>query len=236
MLDEAEQILARVAAAYAGCQSYRDTGVVTSTMHSPRRQWTCSERFSTRFVRPGGFLFEYHPWIARSRWGHYATWIENGRARRRWSIRPPLEDAETLHSALGAAAGVSLGTSLRVPELLMPELAAQRSASPPGPARIVRNAEAASQNCIVIGLSRPHLGPGFEEQVWIDATHLFIRRVVEPRHSLPPPPPGNRIRAAQTAANSAADEPLEDETVTIYEPAFNVPMEPADLLSRPFPP
>jgi hypothetical protein len=225
-----------MAAAYASCTTYRDSGVVTTTFFSPARR---VERrpFSTRFVRNGGFVFEYRRRRGEEDWDQHAVWIENGRTRTWWSAMPERDGAESLGMALAGATGVSGGSAYRAPHLLMPELDDNSGARPPRPATLLAIPEAAVENCLVI--ERPR-GLGTSEQMWIDRSTFLIRRVVEPRHSLGPPPPEaiERLRAthpeqaaelAKRFAERAGRDPVEVEKITTYEAEFNPAIDPSEL-------
>src|SRR5262245_40637691 len=55
----AEEILERMATTYAKCKTYQDSGCVTTTFFYADRQHTHKKPFSTAFVRPGQFRFEF---------------------------------------------------------------------------------------------------------------------------------------------------------------------------------
>src|SRR5438309_634374 len=95
---EPADILARVAAAYASCTTYRDSGVVTTTFFGPER--VRRQPFSTRFIRNSGFLFEFRSRRGEEHWDQFAVWTVNGRARTWWSAMPERDGAESLGMAL----------------------------------------------------------------------------------------------------------------------------------------
>jgi len=232
---EADHILARVASAYAGCRSYRDEGVVTTTFYNGRKL-TERRPFSTRFVRPDGFLFEFRSRRGEDDWDQYAIWNENGQTRSWWSIRPGLETVKRLDVAIGGATGVSGGSAFRVPHLLMPTLG---SRSAPGPACVIASPEASNLNCVVVEIPQ-HLGG--VEQIWIEETSFLVRKVVEPRHVLEPPPVAalDGLKSIDPAlaekierSYSKKSERPEVDTVTTYEPVFDVEIARADLVFVP---
>ena len=55
----ANEVLDRMAKAYAGCSSYRDPRVVTSVFVNSQRQRTVEKPLLTAFVRPDRFRFEF---------------------------------------------------------------------------------------------------------------------------------------------------------------------------------
>src|SRR5262249_45207002 len=56
---KAQDVLDRMAKAYAGCKSYRDTGVVKTVFVEATGNRTVEKPFRTAFVRPDRFRFEY---------------------------------------------------------------------------------------------------------------------------------------------------------------------------------
>jgi hypothetical protein len=112
-----EQILAALAQMYAGCVSYRDHGqVVTRFIHlDDRPGHTTVKTFSTAFVRPHCFRFEY-----RDEYGRYLICASGELVRAWWDVTPGVEQEESLGMALAGATGVSGGSAYTVPALLLP--------------------------------------------------------------------------------------------------------------------
>jgi hypothetical protein len=231
MSAEAESLLARVAAAYAACRTYRDEGVATTTFIGTSLHRTERRPFSTRFVRPGGFLFEYRRRRCEDHWEQYATWMDGARVRTWCRILDDRQPTTSLRSALAAAAGWTSGVADRVPLLLMPGLGENHwLESVRRSARIVEAPEAAGHGCVVV--ESPGV-PGRIEQVWIDRSSLLIRRIVVPRFVLelsPSESSGEGAAPARgvTAGRSEARRPEIEEAIT-YEPAFDAEIEPGEL-------
>ncbi|CAN5866233.1 hypothetical protein BH11PLA1_BH11PLA1_10330 [soil metagenome] len=243
MVNEADQILAKVRAAYAECRSYRDDGVVTTTFFGPQKR---TERlpFSTRFVRPDGFLFEFRSRRWEDEWDQYAVWMEAGRPKTWWTVPSEGDDAKTLGHALAAATGVSAGSAWRVPSLLMPELKRRDGAPtpPPAVADFVASPEALLQNCVVV--QRQYRFGAPPDQIWIDRSSFMIRKVVEPRRVLGPMPPEaiEHLKAThpelaaemvQRSIEWAARPPVEIGSVTTYEALFDAEIKPEELRYTP---
>lgn len=117
-----EQILARMAATYATCKSYHDTGVVTNDFgphsagdHFPRH--VVVKPFRTAFVRPDRFRFEYDDPTPEQR---YVIWASGDEVRTWWHLKPGVEKPASLDEALAGATGVSSGSAHTVPALLLP--------------------------------------------------------------------------------------------------------------------
>lgn len=114
------QIIAAMEKVYATCKSYRDTGEVSSVSRTDGGQFGSQQPFSTAFVRPGRFRFEFTDRGLGDRSSRFLIWLEEGNVLSWWDAKPGLRQAETLQQALGAASGLSGDTSIRVPGLLMP--------------------------------------------------------------------------------------------------------------------
>jgi outer membrane lipoprotein-sorting protein len=114
----AKQILDRMAKAYAECKSYRDAGVVKTVIVQADGKWTVEKPFSTVFVRPDRFRFEY----TESQGGrdlHDIVWRKGKEVQTWWDVKPGIEKAESLGLALAGATGVSSGSAHTVPALLL---------------------------------------------------------------------------------------------------------------------
>jgi hypothetical protein len=117
-----EEILAAMAEMYATCTSYRDAGRVTTRfIDRDGRSRTSIKPFTTAFVRPDRFRFEYRDRIgeADGEWDRYLIWAEGGWVRAWWDVRPGVEEPESLDLALAGATGVSGGSAHAVPSLLL---------------------------------------------------------------------------------------------------------------------
>jgi outer membrane lipoprotein-sorting protein len=115
----AEEILARTQEVYAGATSYEDMGIAREVFDSGWRQHDTELTFSTAFVRPGRFRFEYQePDGTR-----YLIWSSGRDVRSWWTVEPKVERHVSLADALEAARGVSDATSWYIPALLLADRA-----------------------------------------------------------------------------------------------------------------
>ena len=109
------QILDRMAKAYADCKSYRDSGVVTTVFVMDTGKRTVEKPFTTAFVRPELFRFEYknknRRYLISANGQNVQTW---------WDLKPGIQKPESLQLAVGGATGVSGGSAARIPAMLMP--------------------------------------------------------------------------------------------------------------------
>jgi outer membrane lipoprotein-sorting protein len=119
----AQQILDKVAATYATCKSYRDSGVVTNDFgpHSagdnfPRH--VDVKPFRTAFIRPDHFRFEYDDGTPEK---PYIVWAKGSDVRTWWHVRPGVETPSSLDLGIAGATGVSSGSAHTIPTLLLPD-------------------------------------------------------------------------------------------------------------------
>ena len=105
----ANDVLRRVEATYAACRTYRDEGVVTESYGSSEKM----KPFTTAFRRPQQLRFEFSDGERRH------TVISDGTVVEKRSPGRPVETMAALGLALGAVHGVSGGSALGVPRLLL---------------------------------------------------------------------------------------------------------------------
>ena len=131
---QARLIIARMANAYANCESYRDTGVVESRYIEKTGSRTVEQPFTTAFVRPGRFRFEYssneggekpyryiicsQPKESPSWWDW--IWSNTNDVNTWWDVQPGIKTSKSLGFALGGATGVSGGSAPTTAALLLP--------------------------------------------------------------------------------------------------------------------
>jgi hypothetical protein len=114
----AQEILDRMGSAYGEAYSYQDSGSLRTTwLLDDGSKRVTERRFKTAFVRRERFRYEYSERDEL----RYIIWA-HGRDVRAWSeFKPSAENVPSIGYGLGAAAGVSGGTSMTVPTLLMPD-------------------------------------------------------------------------------------------------------------------
>ncbi len=117
----AQQILEKMAATYANCKSYHDSGAVTNYF-SPEH--TDVKPFRTAFVRPDQFRFEYDdPGPDKS----YVVWAKGDEVQTWWYVRPGVQIPPSLERGIAGATGVSGGSAHTIPVLLLPDRIGGRS-------------------------------------------------------------------------------------------------------------
>ena len=215
----AEQIVELATQVYAKCDSYRDSGVAATTYTSEDRQWTGEKPFTTVFVRPSRIRFEYQDMSAGDPPPSYIIWAD-GNDVRTWSdVEPGVNRPATVSMAIAGAAGVSQGTSHRIPSMLRPEPSASKSALELNYARRIEDGDVDGFDCFRIGgqsIRTPKtLGSGDtgivlhenSSTIWIDKQSYLVRRVDE----------------------SNVYDSFSTDTVTTYNPEINVEI-PSELL------
>jgi outer membrane lipoprotein-sorting protein len=115
-----ETILLKMARVYRTCRSYRDSGEVRTTLLVGDGRAGSDRPFHTAFVRPDRFRFQFTDPGLGERSSAYVVWTDGGEVRSWWDAKPGVRNAGTLQEALGVAAGISGGSSNRVPALLLP--------------------------------------------------------------------------------------------------------------------
>lgn len=117
----ARQILDKMAHVYASCQTYMDKGVVTTVFFRNDRKRTAKKPFTTAFVRPDRFRFEFKARRGEEEWDRYIVWRDGKSVQTWWDVQPGIGKGASLSMALGAALGVSSGSAGTIPSLLMPD-------------------------------------------------------------------------------------------------------------------
>ena len=115
----ADQLLDRMSKAYATCKSYRDSGTVKNVYIRADGEQTVEKPFTTAFVRPDRFRFEYRDQKTNNRQYRYIIWSDGKVVQTWWDVRPGIEKPDSLAMALESATGVSSGAARRMPGLLI---------------------------------------------------------------------------------------------------------------------
>jgi len=115
-----ETILLRMARVYRNCRSYRDSGEVRTTLLTDGGRAGSDRPFKTAFVRPERFRFQFTDTGLGERSSSYIVWKDGDEVHSWWDAKPGVRNAGTLQDGLRIAAGVSGGSSIRIPGLLLP--------------------------------------------------------------------------------------------------------------------
>jgi outer membrane lipoprotein-sorting protein len=115
----ARDVLDRMAKTYAECKSYRDSGMGKIKIIEPQGKFVQATSFSTVFVRPKRFRFEY-----TQKQMFFETrrilWCNGNEVKSWWSVQPGIKKEESLGMAVAGATGVSGGSAHTIPALLLP--------------------------------------------------------------------------------------------------------------------
>ena len=116
-----KEILDRLVKTYAKCNTYSDSGEVSITFIENTGKRIDIRPFTTAFIRPDRFRYQYQANHAANRVSRYLIWKKGEDVRSWWDIAPGIQKPASLGLALGGAAGVSGGSSTTVPGLLLPK-------------------------------------------------------------------------------------------------------------------
>jgi outer membrane lipoprotein-sorting protein len=116
----AKQIVDRMVKAYTDCKSYRDSGIVKTLFVENGGNRTVEKPFTTAFVRPDRFRFEYKETVG-DRQMRFIVWSNGKEVQTWWDVKPGIDKPKSLRLALGGAASVSGNSSLNIPQLLLPD-------------------------------------------------------------------------------------------------------------------
>ena len=212
-----EKILVEMARVYGGCRSYRDTGNVTILTLTDGGRAGSERPFATAFVRPDRFRFQFTDPGLGERSSRYVVWTDGTEVRSWWDAKPGVRRPASLQEALGIAAGISGGSSVRIPGLLLPKDIGQ-GAPLVGAERVEDGVDRGAPCFRIKGKSRrtPYAltvgGKAVTVQdesvtLWIDRATFLLRKVEE----------------AKTF------DTYRSESTTVYTPALNVEIPAAEL-------
>jgi outer membrane lipoprotein-sorting protein len=124
----AREIIDKMVSVYGSCHSYSDKGESKDVMLDSGR--VTLRPFSTAFVRPSQFRFEFEEksqFYENSQfYSDYVVWQNGATVKNWWSGKPEVRSFETLALALAAAAGVSRLSSILVPSMIFGDLGDSR--------------------------------------------------------------------------------------------------------------
>ena len=141
-----------------------------------RPQW---HTFTTAFIRPERFRFEYRKQKRENQQSRYIIWANGKDVQTWWDVRPGVEKKDSLASALGAATGVSSGSARRIPGLLLPDqIGAGWDIKALGELKRIEDGKLAKVDCFRVqgATGVPAYGP---VTLWIDKATFLVRRIDE---------------------------------------------------------
>jgi outer membrane lipoprotein-sorting protein len=171
----AEQILQRMAETYASCKSYRDSGIVSIVFIDAGGKRTEEKPFTTAFIRPDRFRFEYTESKGDRERYRYIVWRKGNDVRTWWDVIPGVRQLQSLGLALAGATGVSGGSAHTVPALLLPDEVGGRRLTDVTEARRVKDAKLGKVECFRIQCKYADS----PMTLWIEAKTFLVRRIDE---------------------------------------------------------
>ena len=169
----ARDVLDRMARTYAGCRSYYDSGVVKTLFVGASGSRTVERAFTTAFVRPDRFRFEFKETQGDGEAIRYIVWRRGTEVYKWWDFWSVVERRETLNLALAGASGVSGGSAHSVPALLLPNEVGGRRLTDMTAAKRLEDAELDMVDCYRI---EGKLGDS-RRTLWIDKKTFLLRRI-----------------------------------------------------------
>ncbi len=216
---DANALVERLQSLYGSCKAYSDRGQVTSIL--PREegdQLIHYQTFSTAFVRPDKFRFEFRDRFPEGQFGRYVVWREGALVKTWWyAHNPTVKVEEALGLGLAGATGVSHGAAVTIPQLLMPKEVGARGLFEDTSAEVVGSEECQGRDCVKIQTvgSSGHF-------VWVEmASGLVVR--IEERTQISYQTSG--FIRKMTVGTGA----LDSWTIISYKPEIDTEILPAEL-------
>jgi len=117
----AREIIDRMIQVYASCSTYTDEGDASLGLEGMKFVKPVPKPFSTVFVRPSSFRFEFGPRLQKEGFGSFIAW-KAGDVDRSWWPTTRRESGAPLETTLYRLADTTSGASLTIPTLLAPAL------------------------------------------------------------------------------------------------------------------
>ena len=92
----ADQVLERMGKAYAGCKTYRDSGVVKTEFVQAPGNFTSEKPFTTAFIRPDQFRYEFKDKRPDGHVSRFIVWKNGKDVASWWDIQPGVQKHESL--------------------------------------------------------------------------------------------------------------------------------------------
>lgn len=172
---DAAGILQKMAKAYAECRTYRDSGVVKTVFIMKTGRKTVEKPFSTAFVRPDRFRFEFCDTSDDGSTERCLIARSGDQVQSWWTLQPKVSVGKSLGMALAGATGISGGSAHTIPNLLLPEEVTGFSLPEMDKIKRIADARIGTANCFRIqGEFRQT-----PMTLWIDQRTFLLRRLEE---------------------------------------------------------
>ncbi|WP_099259993.1 hypothetical protein [Rhodopirellula bahusiensis] len=170
-LPTASQILDRMATTYSECQTYTDSGTLTTTYLSDEGETREVKPFATAMIRPHQFRFEFS--VEGDSQSRYIVWRDQGQVRTWWDVGRQSKQPGSLGLGLAGATGVSGGSAHTIPALLMPREVGGRALTDVTKAKRGDDQQHGDHACFTIEA----LFSGDPITIWIDQKNYLVRRI-----------------------------------------------------------
>ena len=174
---KAQDVLDRMAAVYAGCKSYIDSGVVKTVFVLPDGNQTEVKPFTTAFVRPDQFRFEF-TLKGGGPERRFVVWRRGKEVQTWWDLDLGVEKRKSLQKSLGSAlagvAGLSDGSAHTIPALLLPKEVEGRRLTDLKEAKRIEDDKIDKVECFRIQGKYADT----PMTLWIDQKTFLVRRIV----------------------------------------------------------
>ena len=169
----AKQIVKRMAEEYAKCKSYQDLGVVKTVFIHPDLKRTVEKPFTTAFVRPDRFRFEYREIKRANREYRYIVYCNGKDIQTYWDVHRGIRKPESLSMALAGPTGVSGGSAHTIPVMLLPDEVSRRRLTDIPELKRIDDVIFDKVDCFRIqGQS-----VGSPMTIWVDKNTFLLRRI-----------------------------------------------------------
>ncbi|MHC4540369.1 MAG: redoxin family protein [Planctomycetota bacterium] len=203
-INSPRELLDKMVHAYSSCKSYKDEGVVATVFFRDGGKRTTKRPFTTAFVRPDRFRFEFQRRRREKEWNRYIVWRDGDSVRTWWPVRPGIEDKESLARAIAGATGVSGSSAHTIPRLLLPNDVTGGSLATLRDLELLDDEDVDGVLCFKI--QGKYAGDRMRT-LWVDKSSFLVRKIF----------------------GSAKFPDFRTETTTTYNPQFNVDVGPDDL-------
>jgi outer membrane lipoprotein-sorting protein len=174
----AEEILNKMVSAYAECKSYKDEGEVTIVFLGKDQTFTDHRPFTTSFVRPKLFRFEFkiRSGPGFGPWQRYVVWADGKKIRSWWTVTPQVKEFESIERALAGPTGVSGGSAATIPAVLIPGMKWGGGLKRLRDARLLGEEKVDDADCYKIEAT-PLGERGSRKTLWIDKQTFLVRKI-----------------------------------------------------------
>lgn len=169
----AREILQKMGKRYSETRSYSDFGVVKETFIRDGNERVVEKPFTTAFIRPSRFRFEYKEKKRTGKTHRYIVWRDGQKVLTWWDVRPGVQTLESLGAALAGATGVSSSSAHTIPALLLDGEVGGRRLTDLTDAKRLEDATCGAATCMRIEGKYAAV----PMTIWVDSKTLLVRRI-----------------------------------------------------------